>query len=186
MCKLIACKMTELVVPSKKSEQDRRNIVGAEFVGGDKSGISEAMRRTGVYQGQIGFGCEVRCQGNKKRVGVGKSRSVEACLFGRMDGFNAALSSCGGRRAADYFFASIAGFGSDFVSVVLAARPLDAEDEDYGHSLAMWPVCPQKRQRLLSYRCFRSCCVSLPSFPSLSDKSGVFFDDWPELCCFCP
>jgi hypothetical protein len=154
--------------------------------GGGKSGVDEAMRQTGVDQGQIGVGCEVGFQGDEKRVGVGKSGSVEACLFGCMDGFNAALSLCGGQRAADYFFASVASFGSDFVSIVLAARPLDAEDEDFGHSFAIWPVCPQKRQRLLLYRHFRSCCVSLPSFPILSDKSGIFFDDWPELCCFCP
>jgi hypothetical protein len=88
-------------------------------------------------------------------------------------------------RAADYFFVSMASFGSDFVSVVLAAWPLDAEDEDFRHA-AIWPVCLQKRQRLLLYRHFHSCCVSLLSFPSLSDKSGVFFDNWPELCCFCP
>jgi hypothetical protein len=89
-------------------------------------------------------------------------------------------------EGCQFFFASIAGFSSDFVSVVLVAPPLDAEDKDFRHSLAMWPVCQQKRQRLLSYRHFRSCCVSLPSFPRLSDKSGVFFDGWPELCCFCP
>jgi hypothetical protein len=157
-----------------------------EFVGGDKSRVDEAVHQTGVYQGQVGVGCEVGCQGEEKRVGVGKNGSVEACLYGRTDGFNAALSLCGGRRAAGYFFASVAGFGSDFISVVLAAQPFDAEDEDFGHSLAMWPVCPQKRQRLLLYWCFHSCCISLPSFPSLLDKCGVFFDDWPELCCFCP
>jgi len=110
-----------LVVPSNK----RSGI-------GGKSGVDEAMRRTGVDQGQIGVGCEVGCQGNEKRVGDRKSGSVEACLFGRTDGFNAALSSCGGRRAAGYFFASVASFGSDFVSVVLAAWPLDAEDKDSG------------------------------------------------------
>jgi hypothetical protein len=71
-------------------------------------------------------------------------------------------------------------------SVVLATQPLDAEDEDFGHSSAIWLVCPQKRQRLLSYRHFCSCCINLPSFLSLSDKSRVFFDDWPELCHFCP
>jgi hypothetical protein len=155
-------------------------------MGGGESGVDEAMCRTGVDQGQIGVGCEVGCQGDEKRVGVRKSGSVEACLFGRTDGFNAALRSCGGRRTGGFFFASVASFGSDFVSVVLAVRPFNAEDKDFGHSLAIWLVCPQKRQRLLSYRRFHSCCVNLPSFPILSDKSGVFFDDWAELCCFCP
>jgi hypothetical protein len=141
------------------------------------------MHQTGVYQSQIGVRCEVGCQGDENRVGVRKSGSIEACLFGHTDGFNAALSSCGGQRAADFFFCIRS---SDFVSMVLAAWPLDAEDKDFGHSLAIWPVCPQKRQRSLSYQHFRSCCISFPSFLSLLDKSGVFFDDWPELCCFCP
>ena len=52
---------------------------------------------------------------------------------------------------------------------------LVAEDVTLEHSLAMCPVLPQNRQRFCSkQRCF-SACVSLPSFPSFEERSGLGF-----------
>jgi len=48
------------------------------------------------------------------------------------------------------------------------------EEEGFGHSLAMCPMPPQKRQRLLAKRWIRSAGVSFPSLPSLLPKFDVF------------
>jgi hypothetical protein len=49
-----------------------------------------------------------------------------------------------------------------------------AEEEGFGHSLAMCPMPPQKRQRLLVKRWICSAGVSFPSLPSLLPKFDVF------------
>jgi len=54
---------------------------------------------------------------------------------------------------------------------VLAALALAVEDMALEHSLAMCPVLPQKRQRHWLKRCLCSSLVSLPSFPSLVERS---------------
>src|ERR1700723_4560067 len=63
--------------------------------------------------------------------------------------------------------------------LVCTARALAfvAEEEDLGHSLAVCPTPPHNRQRLLLNRRVRSGCVSFPSLPSLSERSGFFFSE---------
>ena len=62
--------------------------------------------------------------------------------------------------------------------LTLAARALAA----FLHSLARCPVPPQKRQRLLVIRWLRSLVVSLPSLPSVLERSSVvFLDEEAEL-----
>src|SRR6202050_44700 len=91
-------------------------------------------------------------------------------------GINTALGPCGVQRAALYFFKSSAEVPSDLSDLPFAARPFAfmAEEEDFGHSLAVCPNPPQKRQRLLVNLQDRSVAVSLPSFSSLSLKSETF------------
>ena len=63
----------------------------------------------------------------------------------------------------------------ELLSMVEAERALAAEDVALEHSLAMCPVLLQNRQRFcLKQRC-RSACVSLPSFPSFEERSGLGF-----------
>jgi hypothetical protein len=54
---------------------------------------------------------------------------------------------------------------------------LEAEEVDFGQFLAVWPVPPQNRQRLLSKRHCRSSWVSLPSLPKLSVMDTEFPED---------
>ena len=64
----------------------------------------------------------------------------------------------------------------EFLSLdVLAALSLEVEDVALEHSLAICPVLLQKRQRpcLKQYLC--SSLVSLPSFPSLEERSKYPF-----------
>ena len=77
------------------------------------------------------------------------------------------------------------------VMVVVADLALAAQEPDFGHSLALWPLLPQNIHKFCSNLCLRSSEVSLPSLPSLSETSGVFpgflgarFDEdegWAEL-----
>ena len=88
---------------------------------------------------------------------------------------NAAPGPCGVTGAALYFFES-SGVVDD-ASLALAARAfaLEAEEVFFGHSLALCPVPPQNMQRLLANRRAHSSEVSLPSFPSLLERSGFLF-----------
>src|ERR1700723_729781 len=52
-----------------------------------------------------------------------------------------------------------------------------ADEEDLGHSLAVCPTPPQNRQVLLLNWHVHSACVSFPSLPSLSERSGFFFSE---------
>ena len=90
---------------------------------------------------------------------------------------NAAHCPCRVQKAADYFFESSAGGVSDLSDFPFAAQPLalEAEEEDFGHSLAVCPTPPQKRQRLFVKRRARFTTVSLLSFPILSSRSDFFF-----------
>src|SRR3979490_2803059 len=105
-------------------------------------------------------------------VRIGKSGRIEIYSC-RTNGVNAALRECGVRRAAHYFFGS---------SVALAecALALEELEVDFGQSLATCPGRPQNIQRLKLKRRCRSCEVSFPSFPNLSERSGPFFI-LPEL-----
>ena len=88
---------------------------------------------------------------------------------------NAAPGPCGVTGAALYFF-ELSRVVDD-ASLALAARAfaLEAEEVFFGHSLALCPVPPQNMQRLLANRRARSSEVSLPSFPSLLERSGFLF-----------
>ena len=95
-----------------------------------------------------------------------------------MVGINTALSLCGVRKAAFYFFESSAKAPSDLLGLLdvpFTTWPLAfaAEEEDFGHSLAVCPTPPQKRQRLFANRQARSSVVSLLSLPSLLPRSNV-------------
>jgi hypothetical protein len=106
----------------------------------DEVGVEETMSRARVDQcrkrwADEGVGGEQNCEG----VGSGKSGRVESNLVGRTNGVNTPLSSCGGRRTADYFFGSVTGVALDLSSAGFAARPLAllAEEVARGHSWAM-------------------------------------------------
>ena len=57
--------------------------------------------------------------------------------------------------------------------VVVAERPLEALEVDFGQSFAMWPPALQNMQSLLSKRRFRLLEVSLPLLPSFDMRSGL-------------
>ena len=63
----------------------------------------------------------------------------------------------------------------ELLSVVEAEQALAAEDIALEHSLVMCPVLLQNRQRFCSKWCCCSACVSLLSFPSFEERSGVGF-----------
>ena len=78
-------------------------------------------------------------------------------------------------RTAHGFFDSVPDLASELLSVVEAEQALVVEDVTLEHSLAMCPVLPQNRQRFCSKWYCHSACVSLPSFPSFEEKSGLGF-----------
>ena len=63
--------------------------------------------------------------------------------------------------------------------VTWAAWPLVA----FGQSLIMWLLLAHSRQRPPSMHCCHSWGVSLPSLPSLSNKSGLFVPVPLAFCC---
>ena len=84
------------------------------------------------------------------------------------------------------------GLASDVVvMVVVADLALAAQEPDFRHSLALWPLPPQNIHKFCLNLHLCSSEVSLPSLLSLSESSGVFpgflgagFDDdkgWAEL-----
>ena len=108
-----------------------------------------------------------------------------------MVGINAALSPCRVWKAAFYFFESSAEAPSDLLDLLdvpFTMQPLAfaAEEVDFGHSLAVCPTPPQKRQRLFANRWAHSSAVSLPSLPSLLPRSDVllleFCVEEPDSC----
>ena len=95
---------------------------------------------------------------------------------------------------AIYFFAFVeaVGLASNIVVVVVVADlALAAQEPDFGHSLALWPLLPQNIHKFCSNLCLCSSEVSLLSLPSLYESLGVFpsflgagFDEdkgWAEL-----
>ena len=122
------------------------------------------MGRTGINKSgdRREFGTRVGDRNYRYMEGVriGKSGCVEAKLRGHITEFNAISSECGVLEIATYFFESLAAAGA-----AAAARPLAAEEVDFGQSLAIWPGAAQNKQSLLSIRCLRSAGVSLLSFP---------------------
>ena len=64
---------------------------------------------------------------------------------------------------------------SELLSVVEAEQALAVAEVTLEHSLVMCPVLLQNRQRFCSKQCCRSACVSLPSFPSFEERSGLGF-----------
>jgi hypothetical protein len=105
-------------------------------------------------------------------VGVGKSGRVESYS---MVGYNAVLRPCRVLWTARYFFVSSG-------VVALAARALEADDDDFRQSFATCPALPQNIQRLLSKRRLRSSGVNFPSFPSLSEMSGLEPEEDFDCC----
>ena len=67
--------------------------------------------------------------------------------------------------------------------MTVAERPLAAEDVAFEQSFATCLPLPQKRHRFWSKWHWRSCWVSLPSFPSFEERLefGFFWLELPEL-----
>src|SRR6202789_815808 len=111
------------------------------------SGVDESRKNGG------GGRSAPRRKGDAERVRIGKSGRVEADYLSVCTRrVNAVLAMCGGWTAQTFFASEVSG------SETCAARALVcAADEDaLEQSLAVWPVPPQNRQRLLSKRHCRS------------------------------
>ena len=67
----------------------------------------------------------------------------------------------------------------DSFSLAWAARPLalEADEDDFRQSLAVWPTPPQNMHKLLSKRCCRSCGVSFLSLLSFSGREAELPED---------
>src|SRR6267154_11539 len=101
---------------------------------------------------------------------VKKSGSIESNTLCRTGKFNTTLGLCRVRRVARYFSDPLEGSEADGAAALRA----DSDACFLRHSLTLCPALPQKRQRLPSRRRFRSSGVSLPSLPSLSERSTFF------------
>ena len=78
-------------------------------------------------------------------------------------------------RTAHGFFDSVPDLVSELLSVAEAEWALAAVEVALEHSLVMCPVLPQNRQRFCSKQRCRSACMSLPSFLSFKERSGLGF-----------
>ena len=89
--------------------------------------------------------------------------------------FNTAPGPCRVTRAALYFF-ELSG-ATDDLSLALAVQAfaLEVEKVFFRHSLTLCPAPPQNMQRLLVNQQVHSSEVSLPSFLSLLERSGLLF-----------
>ena len=144
-------------------------------------GVKEAMSGTGVYEGMNLSICnKVRGNGDCKGVCIVKSRCIESWLHRCTGEFNAVLSQCRVKRTAHRFFDSKPDLASEVLSVTVAERPLAAEDVALEQPFATCPPIPQKRHRFWLKWHWRSCWVSLPSFPSFKERSE-FSCFWLEL-----
>ena len=88
--------------------------------------------------------------------------------------FNAA-PPCRVTGAVLHFFESSGVADNWSLALAALAFALEAEEVIFGHSLTLCPAPPQNMQRLLVNRQARSSEVSLPSFPSLLERSGFLF-----------
>ena len=89
--------------------------------------------------------------------------------------FNTAPGPCGVTGAALYFFKSSGVADDPSLALAVRAFALEAEEVFFGHLLALCPAPPQNMQRLLANWQACSLEVSLPSFPSLLERSGFLF-----------
>ena len=89
--------------------------------------------------------------------------------------FNAVLNRCGVLRTAHGFFDSVPDLVSELLSMVEVEQALVVAEVALEHSLAMCPVLLQNKQRFCSKQHCHSACMSLPSFPSFEDRSGLGF-----------
>ena len=89
--------------------------------------------------------------------------------------FNAAPGPCGVTRAVLYFFESSRVTDDPSLALTAWAFALEMEDVFFRHSLALCPAPLQNMQRLLANQQACSLEVSLPSFPSLLERSGFLF-----------
>ena len=89
--------------------------------------------------------------------------------------FNAAPGPCGVTGAVLYFFESSITLDDPSLALTAWAFALEVEDVFFRHSLALCPAPLQNMQRLLANQQACSLEVSLPSFPSLLERSGFLF-----------
>ena len=142
------------------------------------------MSGTRVYEGaDRSIWNMVGGNGDCKGVQIVKSRCIESWLHRCTSEFNTVLSRCRVKRTAHGFFDSEPDLALEVLSVMVAERPLAAEDIALEQSFATHPPLPQKRHRFWSKRRWRSCWVSLPSFPSFEERLefGFFWLELPEL-----
>ena len=108
-------------------------------------------------------------------------------LLGQHTKLNAILSMCGVLRIALYFFEFVVESesleGVTGAEVVVAARPLAAEDEGLVQSLAMCPAASQNIHSLLSKHRFHSAESNLPSLPRTEGAvvAGIELEDFWKL-----
>ena len=99
----------------------------------------------------------VRGNGDCKGVWIVKSGCIELWLCRCTGEFNAVLSQCGVKRTAHGFFDSKPDLASDVLSMMVAERPLAAEDVALEQSFATCPPFLQNRHRFWSKWRWRSC-----------------------------
>ena len=168
----------------EKSEWNRIDVVSTEVVFRSDGGVKETMSGTGVNEGaDQSIQNKVRGNGDHKEVRIVKSGCIESWLCRCTGEFNTVLSWCGVKRTAHSFFDSEPVLASEVLSVMAAERPLAAEDVILEQSFATCPPLLQKRHRFWPKWHWRSCWVSLPSFPSFEERSefGFFWLELPEL-----
>ena len=137
------------------------------------------MSGTRVYEG-VDRSIWNMVGGNRdcKGVCIVKSRCIELWL-GRCTGeFNPVLSRCGVKRTAHGFFDSEPDLASDVLPMMVAERPLAAEDVVLEQSFATSPPLPQKRHRFWLKQRWRSCWVSLPFFRALRRGWSLVSSGW--------
>ena len=144
-------------------------------------GVEEAVSGTGVYEGvDQSIQNKVIGNGDCKGVWIIKSRCIELWLCSCTSEFNAVLSQCRVKKTAHRFFDFELDLALEVLSMTVAEQPLAAEDIALEQSFTTCPPFPQKRHRFWSKQCWRSCWVSLLSFPSLEERSELGFF-WLEL-----
>ena len=129
-----------------------------EIVFRSDRGVEETMSGTRVYEGaDQSIQNKVRGNRDHKGVQIVKSRCVELWLRRCTGEFNAVLSWCGVKWTAHGFFDSKPDLASEVLSMMVAERPLAAEDVALEQSFTTCPPLLQKRHRFWLKWCWHSC-----------------------------
>ena len=130
----------------KQSEWNQIDVVGTELMFRSDRGVKEAMSGTRVYEG-VHQSIQNKVRGNRDHKGVWivKSGCIESWLHRCTSDFNAVLSQCGVKRTAHGFFDCEPDSALEVLSMMVAERPLAAEDIALEQSFATCLPLPQKR-----------------------------------------